>query len=97
MGNDEKTYKQKPRNVGPNRVNEKPKNLKLALRKLLHYMKRYIPFIVIALVLATLSSILVIIGPNKLSDLTNEITNGLMGGINFDSVKSISLFLLIIY
>lgn len=63
MGNDEKTYKQKPRNVGPNRVNEKPKNLKLALRKLLHYMKRYIPFIVIALVLATLSSILVIIGP----------------------------------
>ena len=97
MGNDEKTYKQKPRNVGPNRVNEKPKNLKLALRKLLHYMKRYMPFIVIALVLATLSSILVIIGPNKLSDLTNEITNGLMGGINFDSVKSISLFLLIIY
>ena len=97
MGNDEKTYKQKPRNVGPNRVNEKPKNLKLALRKLLHYMKRYIPFIVIALILATLSSILVIIGPNKLSDLTNEITNGLMGGINFDSVKSISLFLLIIY
>ena len=97
MGNDEKTYKQKPRNVGPNRVNEKPKNLKLALRKLLHYMKRYIPFIIIALILATLSSILVIIGPNKLSDLTNEITNGLMGVINFDSVKSISLFLLIIY
>ncbi len=97
MGNDEKTYKQKPRNVGPNRVSEKPKNLKLALVKLLHYMKRYIPFVVVALVLATLSSILVIIGPNKLSDLTNEITNGLMSGINFDSVKSISLFLLIIY
>ena len=38
-----------------------------------------------------------VIGPNRLSDLTNEITNGLIAGMNFDTINSIALFLLIIY
>lgn len=96
MDNDEQ-YKKKPRNVGPNRVAEKPKDLKKALRKMTHYLKKYIPFIVIALVLSTLGSVLSIIGPNKLSDLTDEITKGLMTGMNFDAIKSISIFLVCIY
>ena len=41
MGNDEKTYKQKPRNVGPNRVNEKPKNLKTFLLNILMAMTTF--------------------------------------------------------
>ncbi len=97
MSNDNKTYNQKSRNIGPHRAVEKPKNLKLALKKLFHYMKKYVPLIIIALILAIFSSILVIIGPNKLSDLTNEISNGIMSKINIDAVKSISIFLLIIY
>ena len=97
MSNDNKTYNQKSRNIGPHRAVEKPKNLKLALKKLFHYMKKYVPLIIIALILAILSSILVIIGPNKLSDLTNEISNGIMSKINIDAIKSISIFLLIIY
>ncbi len=97
MSNDNKTYNQKSRNIGPHRAVEKPKNLKLALKKLFHYMKKYVPLIIISLILAILSSILVIIGPNKLSDLTNEISNGIMSKINIDAVKSISIFLLIIY
>ena len=97
MSNDNKTYNQKSRNIGPHRAVEKPKNLKPALKKLFHYMKKYVPLIIIALILAILSSILVIIGPNKLSDLTNEISNGIMSKINIDAVKSISIFLLIIY
>lgn len=97
MSNDNKTCNQKSRNIGPHRAVEKPKNLKLALKKLFHYMKKYVPLIIISLILAILSSILVIIGPNKLSDLTNEISNGIMSKINIDAVKSISIFLLIIY
>ena len=97
MSNDNKTYNQKSRNIGPHRAVEKPKNLKLALKKLFHYMKKYVSLIIIALILAILSSILVIIGPNKLSDLTNEISNGIMSKINIDAIKSISIFLLIIY
>lgn len=96
MDNDEQ-YKKKPRNVGPNRVAEKPKDLKKALREMTHYLKKYIPFIVIALVLSALGSVLSIIGPNKLSDLTDEITKGLMTGMNFDAIKSISIFLVCIY
>lgn len=96
MDNDEQ-YKKKPRNVGPNRVAEKPKDLKKALKKMTHYLKKYIPFIVIALVLSALGSVLSIIGPNKLSDLTDEITKGLMTGMNFDVIKSISIFLVCIY
>ena len=96
MDNDEQ-YKKKPRNVGPNRVAEKPKDLKKALREMTHYLKKYIPFIVIALVLSALGSVLSIIGPNKLSDLTDEITKGLMTGLNFDAIKSISIFLVCIY
>lgn len=96
MDNDEQ-YKKKPRNVGPNRVAEKPKDLKKALREITHYLKKYIPFIVIALVLSALGSVLSIIGPNKLSDLTDEITKGLMTGMNFDAIKSISIFLVCIY
>lgn len=96
MDNDEQ-YKKKPRNVGPNRVAEKPKDLKKALREMTHYLKKYIPFIVIALVLSALGSVLSIIGPNKLSDLTDEITKCLMTGMNFDAIKSISIFLVCIY
>lgn len=96
MDNDEQ-YKKKPRNVGPNRVAEKPKDLKKALKKMTHYLKKYIPFIVIALVLSALGSVLSIIGPNKLSDLTDEISKGLFTGMNFDAIKSISIFLVCIY
>ena len=96
MDNDEQ-YKKKPRNVGPNRVAEKPKDFKKALKKKTQYIKKYIPFIVIALVLSALGSVLSIIGPNKLIDLTDEITKGLMTGMNFDAIKSISIFLVCIY
>ena len=95
MDND--NYKPKPRNLGHNRVNEKPKDLKLAVKKLIKYLNKFIPLIIIALVLAILSSIFSIIGPNKLSDLTDEITSGIMVGINFEAITSIAVFLLTIY
>ena len=95
MDND--NYKPKPRNLGHNRVNEKPKDLKLAVKKLIKYLNKFIPLIIIALVLAILSSISSIIGPNKLSDLTDEITSGIMVGINFEAITSIAVFLLTIY
>ena len=40
--------------------------------------KPFIPILVIALFLAALSSVLSIIGPNKLSDLTDELSKGLV-------------------
>lgn len=85
------------RNVGPNRVHEKPKNFKKSIIKLLSYNKKLRPFYIVAIILALASSICSIIGPNKLSELTDEITAGLMTGINFERVTSIAIFLLTVY
>lgn len=90
--------KTKPRNVGPGpRVSEKPKDFKLAIKKMMFYLKKYMPFIVVALILASLSSVLSIIGPNKISDLTDIIKDGLISGIDFEKVHSIAIFLVILY
>ena len=96
MSNDE-NYKRKPRNMGPNRVAEKPKDFKSAIRNLVHYLNKLFPLIVVALILSSFSSILTIIGPNKLSDLTDEITKGLITSMNFDAISSITIFLVVIY
>jgi len=78
-------------------TNEKAKDLKGSLLKLYNYIKIYLPFIIPALILAVLSSIISIIGPDKLSDITDIITKGIMTGIDLDSVKRIGIFLIIIY
>ena len=72
----EEDYKKKPRNFGRNAPAEKPKDLKTAVKKLVHYLNKLLPLVIVALVLSCFSSVLSIIGPNRLSDLTNEITNG---------------------
>ena len=72
-------------------------NLKESLLKLFKYIKRYLPLIIPALVLAVIFSVFSIIGPDKLSDITDEITKGLMTGIDLDKVKSIGIFLIVIY
>ena len=57
---------------------EKPKNLSLTVKKLFSYLKSFMPFIIIALIFAAASSVFSIIGPNKLSDLTDELSKGLV-------------------
>ena len=82
---------------GKNMSNEKAKDFKGSMKKLINYCKPLIPLIIIAILLAFLSSILSIIGPDKLKDMTNEITNGLMSSINLNKIKSIALLLVILY
>ena len=81
MSNLEKEDKMPQRKLrGPNRGGsfEKPKDLSLTVKKLMSYLKSFMPFIVIALIFSVASSILSIIGPNKLSDLTDELSKGLI-------------------
>ncbi len=85
------------RNVGPNRVHEKPKNFKKSITKLLGYEKNLTPFYIIAMLFAVASSICSIIGPNRISDLTDVITQGLRGKIDLEQVKNIAIFLVILY
>ena len=71
--------------------------LKVSLKKLFNYIKRYLPLIIPALILASLSAVLSIIGPDKLKEITNTITKGIITGIDLDKVKRIGIFLIIIY
>lgn len=88
MNNEEKQTKRNIPHHGPGRVNEKPKDFKLAIKKLVHYLKPFMVPIIVALILSVLSSVLSIIGPNKLSDLTDEISKGL--GINTKNMELIT-------
>jgi len=56
---------------------EKPKDFSSAIKNLVHELKNYQKLIVISCVLAMLSSVLSIVAPNRLSDLTDNISKGL--------------------
>ena len=77
--------------------NEVAKDFKGTITKLIKYNKVIVRLILVSLILSFASSILSIIGPDKLKDITNVITSGLMTGINLDEVKSIAIILVIIY
>ncbi|MHC5268370.1 ABC transporter ATP-binding protein [Enterococcus sp. LJL98] len=55
-----------------------------------------LPFI-LALVLATIGSITTIMGPDRLSEITDTIAAGLTSSIDTNKIKEIALFLAIIY
>ena len=66
------------RRNGPNRPVEKAKDFKGAIIRLFNELKGFKTLILIALVLTALSSVLSIFTPNKLSDLTDMISDGLV-------------------
>ena len=67
------------------------------LMDLIRYCRSYIPIIVAALALACASAVMTLIGPNKLGDITNIITEGLMTGIDLKGVAQIAIFLVVLY
>ncbi|MBQ6546411.1 MAG: ABC transporter ATP-binding protein [Bacilli bacterium] len=80
-----------------NRTIEKDINFKENISKLFNYIKKYLYLIIPAVILAFICSVISIIGPDKLKDMTDTITEGIMTGIDLNKVKSIGIFLIIIY
>ena len=73
-----------PRHGPGPRISEKPQNFKKSIKILLENIKEYKTSIIVSLLLALLGSILTIIGPNKISDITDTIAQGMMiGKINY--------------
>lgn len=81
----------------PKHKTEKVKDFKGSLVKLMKYSKKYFSLIFCAIFLAVAGTVLIILGPNYLSDLTNHITNNMMIGIDFDFVLKIGLILVSFY
>lgn len=76
---------------------EKAKDFSGSLKKLFAYCGRYLPAIVFAMVLAVTGSILNLIGPGKVADMTNLMTEGLMTGIDVEAVVEIAVLLAALY
>lgn len=83
---------------------EKAKDFKGAIKRLFKELKPFRVLIITALILAALGSILALVAPNKLSELTDTISAGLIVTkdapepfMDMDTIKVISLFLAILY
>ena len=66
-------------------------------KRLVHYIRKHLFVIVLALVFSFVGTILTLLGPDKLSDLTNLILAGIMTGIDMDGVARIGFTLICFY
>ena len=81
------------------------RTLKKSISSLLKYAKKYVAVIVIALVFSAISAILAVMGPDFISDLIAEITNGIKAtgigmptiDIDMTAVNKIGFTLIIFY
>lgn len=78
-------------------ADEKPKNVKSSMFELLRYLKPWYKPIVISLIFSLVGTLLTIIAPDKLADLTNNISDGLQTGIDMDLIIKSILIILAIY
>ena len=89
MSNEENTNRT-PKH-GPGSVMEKPKDFKKVITRLFKDMGKYRFKIIISVILATIAAVFSIYGPNKISDLTEKIQEGLI--IDRDKFEEVSLTL----
>jgi ATP-binding cassette subfamily B protein len=101
--------KDKQRPMGPGggpphmRIAEKPKDFKKSMRNLLAFSKKYLPALIIAICCAVAGSVMTLMGPDKLKDITNTITDGIKaaltgsGGMDLDRIVGICLTLVVLY
>ena len=68
-----------------------------AVLKTATYVKSGAISMIIALLLAALSAVLTIIGPDKVGDIANEMSNGLFTGIDLGAIAETGIFLAVIY
>ena len=80
-----------------NNKTEKAKNSKKAFKNLLVFGKKYIGWIIVAFILASVSAVITIIGPNKIGEITNIIKDGLFSSIDMKAIGQLTIFLAVIY
>lgn len=92
------TPRPRPGHHGPGlRVVEKPQDFFGTWAKLLHYCRKYLFVISLALLCAMMGTVLTIIGPDKLSELTDLIIAGMVKGIDMAAIRAIGFTLVIFY
>ena len=79
--------------------NEKKRtgNITSALSRLSSYMRPQIGAVAVALILAALSAVMTIIGPDKIGNIANVMSEGLFTGIDLSQIAKLGVFLAVIY
>lgn len=72
-------------------------DLKGALNDLSTYMRKSLGIVVLALVLAALSAVLTIIGPDQVGKIATIMSDGLLGGIDLAAIARVGILLAVIY
>ena len=72
-------------------------DLKGALNDLSTYMRKSLGVVVLALVLAALSAVLTIIGPDRVGKIATIMSDGLLGGIDLAAIARVGILLAVIY
>jgi len=95
-----------PGGPGGMRYVEKPKDFKATWARLIRYSKRYLPVMVISFVAAAGGTVLQVVGPDRIKNITNEIARGLpalvngvpvAGAIDMSAVSRIAWSLVTLY
>ena len=79
------------------RGGEKAKNFKQSIGSLIKFANSYIHAVIITVVLAMAGTIITLIGPDKISEIVNLITRGIMTGIDMEAILKICFLLLVLY
>ena len=68
-----------------------------SLKKSADYLKKSVIWVVVALILAAASAIITIIGPDKVGEIANVISDGLLGKIDLAAITKIGATLVCLY
>lgn len=75
----------------------KAKNTKKTVKMLLAYSKTYLASIVVAVTTAIAGTVVALVGPEKLKDMTDLITEGIATNINMSGIFKIGVLLVVLY
>ena len=76
---------------------EKAKDFKGSIKRLIKYLTPYYKYFILSTILGFVSSIFTIISPNRLRDLINIITEGLVTSIDMVKIRNLSIFIGLLY
>ncbi len=76
---------------------EKPKNLVGSWKRLFGYMGKYRKYVVISIIFSMIGTSLTLLGPNVLRDMTNLISDNIMGVIPLESIGDCGIKMVAIY
>ena len=75
----------------------KASGIRSAVPRLTDYMRSSMGVIILALILAALSAVMTILGPNQIGRIATLMSDGLTGNIDLAAIAKVGIFLAVIY